>query len=55
MYADAKYIADSGNNVSIRVKINGVISYVPIDAANTDYRNIMAKVSAGTMVIAPAD
>jgi hypothetical protein len=37
------------------VTINNVVSFVPIDPANTDYDNIMAVVSAGELTIAPAD
>ena len=39
----------------IRVDINGVTSFVPLDEANTDYKNIMALVAAGELTIAPAD
>jgi hypothetical protein len=41
--------------VGIRVDINGVTSFVPLDEANTDYQNIMALVVAGELTIAPAD
>lgn len=55
MYTNAQYIAPYGVNTSIRVGINGVTSFVPIDPANTDYANIMALVDAGELTIAPAD
>jgi hypothetical protein len=55
MYTNAQYIAYSGVNTEIRVDINGVTSFVPIDPANTDYINIMALVDAGELTIAPAD
>lgn len=55
MYTNAQYIADNGKNISIRVDINGVTSFVPIDPANTDYANIMKLVDAGELTIAPAE
>ena len=52
MYTNAQY---SGNpTISIRVDINGVTSFVPLDPANTDYANIMALVAEGKLTIAPA-
>jgi hypothetical protein len=55
MYTNAQYIASNGVNISIRVDINGVTSFVPIDDANADYTNMMALVAAGELVIAPAE
>ena len=55
MYTNAQYIAYSGVNTEIRVDINGVTSFVPLDPANTDYANIMVLVDAGELTIAPAD
>lgn len=55
MYTNAQYIAFNGVNTSIRVDINGMTSFVPIDPANTDYANIMALVDAGELTIAPAE
>ena len=57
MYENAQYYKDtiSGNIVGIRVDINGVTSFVPLDPANTDYQNIMALVAEGKLVIQPAD
>lgn len=56
MYTDAQYYNDpSGNVAGIRVNINGVTSWVPIDPVNNDYQNIMALVAAGELVIAPAE
>ena len=55
MYTNAQYINDPfGNPAGIRVDINGVTSFVPLDPANTDYQNIMALVAAGELTIAPA-
>ena len=55
MYTNAQYIAFNGANIGIRVDINGVTSFVPLDPANTDYQNIMALVAAGELTIAPAE
>jgi len=53
MYTNAQY---SGNpTISIRVDINGVNSFVPLDPANTDYANIMQLVAEGKLTIAPAE
>lgn len=54
MYGNAQYIAFDGINKSIRVDINGVTSFVPLDTANSDYRTIIALVDAGKLTIAPA-
>jgi hypothetical protein len=55
MYTNAQYIAFNGVNNDIRVDINGVTSFVPLDLANTDYQNLMALVAAGELTIAPAE
>ena len=56
MYENAQYYNDmSGNLAGIRVDINGVTSFVPIDAQNIDYQNIMQLVAEGKLVIQPAD
>ena len=55
MYDNAQYTASGGFNMMIRCDINGVTSYVPIDPANTDYKNIMALVEKGELTIAPAE
>jgi hypothetical protein len=54
-YTNAQYIAFNGVNNDIRVDINGVTSFVPIDPANTDYSKMMALVAAGELTIAPAE
>ena len=55
-YTNAQYYNDlSGNPAGIRVDINGVTSFVPLDPANSDYAAIMALVAAGELVIAPAE
>ena len=56
MYTNAQYYNDlCGNPAGIRVGINGVTSFVPLDPANTDYQNIMALAAAGELAIAPAE
>ena len=55
MYTNAQYIGSYGENTAIRVDIDGVTWFVPLDPANTDYANIMALVAAGELVIAPAE
>ncbi len=57
MYSNAQYVIifPATSPTMIRVDINGVTSYVPIDDSNTDYQNIMALVAAGELTIAPAD
>lgn len=55
MYSNAQYIDRNDEHVSIRVDINGVTSFVPLDPANSDYQNIMALVEAGDLVIADAE
>ena len=56
MYLGAQYTNGlTDQPIGIRVEINGVASFVPLDEANTDYQNIMALVAAGELVIAPAE
>jgi hypothetical protein len=55
MFNNAQYIAFKGIDNCIRVDINGVTSFVPLDPANTDYANIMQLVAEGKLTIAPAE
>lgn len=57
MYNNARYmiIPPSTQYSCVRVDINGVTSFVPLDPANTDYANIMQLVAEGKLVIQPAD
>ena len=56
MYSNAQYYNGlNGQLAGIRVDINGMTSFVPIDPANTDYANMMALVAAGELTIAPAE
>jgi len=55
MYENAQYSKDSvGNLNGIRVDINGVTSFVPLDPANSDYAAIMQLVAEGKLTIAEA-
>jgi hypothetical protein len=56
-YANAQYFYNFGTTTigGIRVDIDGVPSFVPIDPANTDYANMMVLVAEGKLVIAPAE
>ena len=42
-------------NTVVKVTINGVESWVPMDEENTDYAEILRQVDAGTLTIADAD
>jgi hypothetical protein len=56
MYTNAQYINNAfGQTIAIRVDINGVTSFVPIDPENSDYQYIMELVASGELVIAPAE
>ena len=52
----SKYLLDmEGNNSSVLATIDGQVLYVPVDAANRHYAEILKQVSAGTLTIAAAD
>jgi hypothetical protein len=57
MYNNAQYVIFPPNTdpSMIRVDINGITSFVPLDPANTDYQNIMKLVEDGELTIAPAE
>lgn len=57
MYSNAQYVKNAltGEVDGIRVDINGITSFVPLDPANTDYQNIMKLVEDGELTIAPAE
>lgn len=53
MYENARYFTGPDYKIiSVKVDINGIPSFVPLDPANTDYQQIMALVEAGDLVIA---
>ena len=54
MYSNAQYIQSYGKDTAIRVDINGVTSFVPLDPANSDYAAIMALVAEGKLTIGAA-
>jgi hypothetical protein len=52
----AQYRTDfDGNNVCICATINGVEMFVPLDASNAEYAEIMRRVDAGELTIADAE
>lgn len=56
MYTNARYYnTDYASPAGIRVDINGVTSFVPLDPANSDYQNIMRLVDSGELTIALAE
>jgi hypothetical protein len=57
LFSDAKYINGmNGTPVAIIVNVgDSQTMTIPMDAANTDYANIMALVEAGELTIAPAE
>ena len=54
---NAKYRKFEGTdvNANITATIDGVLSHVPLDPANSDYAEIMRQVEAGELTIQPAD
>jgi len=52
----AQYLSDpiTLNNMSIKATINGIINFIPLDEANTDYQAILQWVADGN-TIAEAD
>jgi hypothetical protein len=55
MYSNAQWVDWYGDHIAIRVDINGVTSFVPLDPQNTDYANLMELEREGKIVIQPAD
>jgi hypothetical protein len=53
----AEYQVDSvsDNNIAIKAVINSVETYVPLEAGNKEYDEIMRQVNAGTLTIQDAD
>lgn len=57
---NAKYIKapldnPDNNNTAVKVTLNGVESFVPMDEDNTHYAEILRQVAAGELTIADAD
>lgn len=56
MYSNAKFSKNVSGEISgICVDYCGLLIFVPVDPANSDYKKIMELVEAGELVIAPAD
>lgn len=55
MYKNARYIQSYNITTGIKIDINGMTSFVPLDPANTDYQRIMQLVDSGQLVIDPAE
>jgi len=52
----AQYVQnDDEENNTIKVTIDGVVSFVPFAPGNRHYDEIMRQVAAGTLTIADAD
>ena len=51
MYQNAHWVDENGAHIAISVEINGKTSFVPVDDQNSDYKNIMALVAKGLLVI----
>jgi len=54
MYTNTQYISFNGVVTGISCDINNIAGFIPIDSTNTDYKNIMTLVEAGTLTITPA-
>ncbi len=54
-FKDAEYITTKDDVKQIRVKIDGVESWVMINTANRHYAEMMEQVSDGTLTIKDAD
>ena len=60
---NAKYVnsIDTNKKMAISAEINGITQFVPLDEdntdykGNTDYKEIIKQVDAGTLTIADAD
>ena len=54
-FKDAEYITTIDGNKQIRVKIDGIESWVMIDEANRHYAEMMEQVKEGTLTIKDAE
>ena len=46
---------ESNENIGIKMVVNDVLHFVPLDPANTDYEEIMRQVEAGELTIEEAE
>jgi hypothetical protein len=53
LYNNLKYCIYNTKVLSIHVEINGIISSVPFDTANTDFQNIVSQIKNNTLQIPP--
>ena len=51
----AQYLAEDGENHTIKATIDGQELFVPLDLANRHYSAILKAVEAGDLIIAEAD
>ena len=51
----AQYLAEDGENHTIKTTIDGQELFVPLDPANRHYNEIMRQVESGELVIAEAE
>ena len=54
-FKDAEYITTKDDVKQIKVKIDGVESWVMIDTSNRHYTEMMEQVDAGTLTIKDAE
>ena len=54
-FKDAEYIITKDGAKQIKVKIDGVESWVELDTANRHYAEMMEKVKEGTLTIKDTD
>ena len=54
-FKDAEYITTIDDTKQIRVKIDGVESWVMLDTSNRHYAEMMEQVKEGTLTIKDAD
>lgn len=51
----AQYVQFEGQNSTIKVVVDGITKFVPLDGASLTYKEIMKQVEAGTLTIQEAD
>tara|TARA_Y100000052_G_C2898405_1_gene55202 strand:- start:2 stop:172 length:171 start_codon:yes stop_codon:yes gene_type:complete len=51
----AQYIKFEGQNNTIKVVVDGITKFVPLDPANTDYAEILKQVKEGKLTIKEAE
>jgi len=51
----AQYVQFEGQNSTIKVVVDGITKFVPLDGASLTYKEIMKQVQEGTLTIQDAD